>query len=64
MKFYHYYNEELGWDSEAQEDRVWFPDKAPIYFQDEYIGDIIITEPTGFNMITYSTRIGADELTC
>lgn len=63
MEFYQYYNN-LGYDNEKQQDKVWFPDKAPIYFQDEYVGDIIITEPTGFNMITYVERIGVDDTIC
>ena len=55
MRFYHYYNEELEWDNNGKS-ITFFPKEAAIYFQNEYIGDIDITIPTGFNMITESIR--------
>lgn len=55
MRFYHYYNEELEWDNNDKL-IIFFPKIAAIYFQNEYIGDIDITYPTGFNMITESIR--------
>ena len=51
MRFYHYYNEELECDNN-EKSTIFFPEMAAIYFQNEYIGDIDITIPTGFNMIT------------
>ena len=53
MKYYNYYNYEYKYDNNGGS-IIFFPDVATIYYQDENIGYIDITNPIGFNMICYN----------
>ena len=53
MKYYNYYNYEYPYDNKGGS-TVFFPDRAAIFYKDEYVGDIDITKPLGFSMICFS----------
>ena len=55
MKFYNDYNNRYTYCYDDEEyPMIFFPDTAAIWYHDEIVGDIDITTPVGFNMITDS----------
>lgn len=55
MEIYNKYPPFTTYDKEFGEcENVYFPDTATIWYKDEIIGEIYITNPIGFNMITDS----------
>lgn len=53
MKYYNYYNYVYNYNNNGGS-ITFFPDVAAIFYQDEYIGNINITNPLGFSMICSS----------
>ena len=55
--FMYYYNKYPPFKSYYDDEEIsvpYFPDTAYIWYQDQLIGNIDITNPLGFSMITYS----------
>lgn len=55
MKYYDYYNNKYKYEYDNNGGMIcFFPDKAAIFYQNEFVGHIDITSPLGFSMITFS----------
>ena len=51
IKYQQYYNYEYKFDNHGG-NITFFPNEALIYYNDIYVGQIFVTNETGFNMIT------------